>query len=320
MTGAATTELTAQQLWDQEAAKREGSTAPAADAASTVTDPKPAVEANDGDESGNQTKGATGAPAGDDTATDNVGDGKKDDQPDVMAQILEKLEKLEGRQRNVEGHIGGLKTAQQSLHAAMESARKQSTETSTDAPTKSAVAAAATNPQKWEELKKDFPEWAEATEELLGARLATLQTPSGGISQEQVDKLIDERITQVSASLREEMVNEHLNEILPDWKEEVKTPAFNTWLQAQPKSIQDLASSSKVSDASKMLRLFDASRTTADPAVEIRNDRKQKLDAATALPKVGAAPKAKSVDDMTPEEVWEHEAKKREQARAQRGY
>lgn len=319
-TEAATTELTPQQMWDEELAKREGATATAAASTQTSTESESVIEANVVD----TTK--TNSTAAEPGTTEQTNTGEVDqktsastEQPDVMAQILDKLNKLESRQRNVEGHIGGLKTSQQALQTAMEQARTSATKADVEAPTKGQVAAAAEDPAKWKELKKDFPEWAEATEELLGSRLAALQTPKGGIDPAELDKLVNERLQQVTGPLREEIIDSALDAVLPGWKDEVKTAKFGQWLQAQSKEVQDLAASPKVGDAAKMLRLYDAAQK-ADPSVQIREDRKQKLAQAAGLPKSQQVPKAKTVEEMSPQELWNYEAEKREKERKQRGY
>lgn len=321
-TEAATKELTPQQIWDEEVNARENPT-DAKSAVSTQTETEEQIATDDPvviDDDADSKSKATGAEDDKNTGEDDKTTvAETETKPDPMALILEKLEKLEGRQRNVEGHIGGLKTAQQALHTAMEAARTQATKEDAEAPTKGQVAAAAANPQKWDDLKKDFPEWAEATEELLGSRLAALQAPKGGVDPAELEKLVTERLEQASASMREEIVNSALDAVMPGWADEVKTAKFAQWIQAQPKEIQDLAASPKVGDAARMLKLYDAAKQ-ADPSTQIQQDRKQKLAQATSLPKGGSVPKSKTIADMTPEELWNYEAKKREDERAKRGY
>lgn len=308
------TELTAQQVWDEEASVRESGTAKAAAEANTDISTPTHAEATVVEDQTNQN--------GDDqteTGKAEAAGNESEQKPDVMQQILEKIDKIEARQRNVEGHIGGLKASQQAMHAAMEAARKQ-TVAEGDAPSKVQVAAASANPEKWEELKKDFPEWAEATEELLGSRLQNLQQGKGSIDPDQLDALVSERVTKIIEPMKREIeINAHLEGVMPGWRDEVKSNKFGEWLESQPKDVQALAASSDVKDAATMLRLYSAHQK-ADPSGQIQQDRQQKLAQATALPKGKAAPKAKTIDQMTPEELWDHEAELRERERAKRGY
>lgn len=294
MTTETDAELTPEQIWNQESELRE----PTAKAADTPETEEEIVE-----ETPATVPEKTGAP-----------EAKADD--DINAKILEKLEKLEARQRNVEGHIGGLKTSQQQLQQSMEQARKATP--AGDAPTKTEVAAAAVNPQKWEELKKDFPEWAEATEELLKAHISGLKQPAG-IDQAEFDRRLNERVSQATASMREELLDTELNGILPDWKSEVKTKAFADWLEAQPDSVKQLTTSTVGSDAAKVLRMFSAAKE-ADNSTKLQQERKDRLSKSGGLPSGVKTPKAKTIDDMTPEELWNYEVKKREAERVKRGF
>jgi hypothetical protein len=47
-----------------------------------------------------------------------------------------------------------------------------------------------------------------------------------------------------------------LNAIVPRWRQQVNTPAFDTWLKAQPADVQALAESDDLGDAASMLRRY----------------------------------------------------------------
>src|ERR1700756_1462346 len=57
------------------------------------------------------------------------------------------------------------------------------------APNQTQIAAAAKDPEKWESLKKDFPEWSEGIEAFVDARFARHQAPAG-LTPEQVEQMI----------------------------------------------------------------------------------------------------------------------------------
>jgi hypothetical protein len=297
--------LTPEQIWDQELLAREQATS---DNDAALPEQKQEEQVNQEVKQEEQVN--TNPPE----KKDDTGN----DKPDPYALILEKLEKLEGRQRNVEGHIGGLKTAQNKLHEAMESARELAKKAS-EAPTQSQVAEASKNPEEWETLKKDFPEWADATEKLLGSRLAGLQAPKGALSEADIEKLVEDRIKKAEPGIRQEIVNSTLEAVLPDWQNEVKKEQFTKWMNAQEPDVKALASSAEVKDAARMLRLYSEAMKS-DQSKAIQEDRQQKLAQATALPKGRTAAPTKTVDQMTPQELWDYEAKKREQERAKRGY
>lgn len=311
-TDAMNDQATPQQMWDQEFAKRGGATDDAS-AAPVEQNPAPAAGdvTNPKDEQNPDANSAAGDGAQNTGESGDVVDEPKVDP--VLAEIREQLTKLADRTRNVEGHIGGLKTQ---LSTVVEEAKKAATKVD-EAPTDKQMSAAVSNPEKWEELKKDFPEWAEATEALLGARLSGIAQP--GIDPAKIDEMVNERVQRMKTELREEAIDSHLEEILPDWKQEVKSPKFNEWFGKQPPEIQALASSSEMKDAAKMLRLFTAP-PKEDPSAQLREERQQRLKQGAPLPRGGQVPKVKGVEDMTPQELWEHELKLREKQKAERGY
>jgi len=60
--------------------------------------------------------------------------------------------------------------------AAMQREAQQARQVATqDAPTQTAIASAAKNPEKWEQLKQDFPEWAGAVEEYVASTMGDQQ-------------------------------------------------------------------------------------------------------------------------------------------------
>jgi hypothetical protein len=66
-----------------------------------------------------------------------------------------------------------------------------------------------------------------------------------------------------------------------------------------------------------MLRLY---HKDSDPAKGIKQERAQRLAVAAGTPKGSVAPRGKAPDEMSPDELWEYEAKQREKQRSARGY
>lgn len=298
-----TPEQEAQALWDEVAAERQGTTA--------TTPPTEAKEEPKTEEPAEEPKEET-PPEEPEVKTE-----PEPDKPDPLAELVTRFEKLEGRQRNVEGHIGGLKDGQQRM-LEMLSAAKTAAANTDDAPTQSQVKEAFTSPAKWESLKKEFPEWADATEALLDARIAGMK-PGASVDPAEIDKIVSERIASQTESIRKEIAETTLEAQFPGWRKEVKTEAFGKWMNTQPEEVKALAASEDVGDAARLLRLYESAKQ-ADPADRINAERQQRLAAAVSTPKGVRAPAQKSPSDMTPEELWDYEAKQREKARSQRGY
>lgn len=318
----ANVEPTAQDVWNEELAKREGETAADAAATSDTKAEADAPAASDVTENSTATTDPAADPAADTNTgeTDPATEGQvtPDPAPDpdpIMQELRERFDKLESRQRNVEGHIGGLKTAQQAMHQAMEAARKAAPQA--EAPTQKQVEQAAASSEKWKNLKRDFPEWADATEELLSARLNGQAQPAA-FDPEEIDRKVQESLGKVLPGLRQEIIDSTLDGLFPGWKQEVKTDAFKAWFEKADKDTQALVESDSVGDAATMLRLYNDAKK-ADPSAQIVSDRKQKLENAVGLPKGVRATPVKTVDQMTDAELWEYEARKREERRAKSG-
>lgn len=109
-----------------------------------------------------------------------------------------------------------------------------------DAPSQQQVKEAMSNPREWDDLKTDFPEWANATEKLLDARL-----PKGNsLDREELEKSFEEKLT-----VREQQSAMNALDIaFPDWKSDVNTPEFAEWKQGQPEDVQALGASDNPRD------------------------------------------------------------------------
>jgi hypothetical protein len=176
------------------------------------------------------------------------------------------------------------------------------------------MSAAARNPEKWEQLKQDFPEWASAMEEYVGARLSDVQ---GGVQALQVADYVQEQLATVKADMRVAIEEARVEGKYDDWRTTVATPEFSQWFALQPAEVKSLADSTAGKDAIKMLDLFSTAK--AKPASEIRQERGARL-AAAATSRPGQTPPPKTLDDLSPEELWNYEANKREAQLAKRGY
>lgn len=284
-----------QQLWDQLAAGESDAAQTAIEppvADTETTEPAPAATPSSDATQPEGQPSPTAAPAA--AAA----------KPDPMAELAEKIGKLEGQLRNVSGHIGGLNQGQQQLRQMLDAGKAAAAEVK-DAPTPEQVRAAMKNPDEWDALKQDFPEWSDATEKFLEAKLASLPP---ALDPSAIDKLVAERVAQETAAVRTEAVDAHLDAIVDgDWRAEVKGDAFGAWMAGQPADIQALGESSKLTDASKMLRLFAKSKEV-NPAQQILQQRSAKLDAAAGVPRGQKAARSLSVEDMTPEQQWAHYA------------
>jgi hypothetical protein len=183
-----------------------------------------------------------------------------------------------------------------------------------DAPSQGDIAAAAKNPEKWEQLKQDFPEWATAMEEYVGSKLNGM---SSGVQATQVVDYVQQQLAGERENLRAAIEEARVEGKYEGWRDTINSPDFAQWFAIQPAEVKALADSPNGRDAIKMLDMFSSVR--AKPAGNIKQERGARL-AAAATTRPGNTPPPRTVDDLSPEELWNYEAKRREKQLADRGY
>lgn len=173
-------------------------------------------------------------------------------------------------------------------------------------PTQKQVEQAKT-PEEWDALKEQFPDWGTAIEKFVESKAG--QAPSG-FSAEDIEQIVSQR-TQVTTEALERQFNEKLVTLRhPTWRQTTQTPEFVQWLTAQPEEVKRLADSTDGLDAIDLLDRYSAGRKLAQ-------DRASKLEAAaTTVNRRAPVKTSKTVEDMTPEELWNYEAARRQSRRA----
>jgi len=233
--------------------------------------------------------------------------------PEEVKLALGKITQLEQANAQLLHHV---KTAEGRV-AAMQREFQQGRQAATSvdaAPSQGQMAAAAKNPEKWEQLKQDFPEWAGAMEEYVGSKLSGMQS---GVQPDQVMEYVQQQLAVERENMKIAIEEARVEGRYENWRDTVNTPEFAQWFAIQPAEVKALADSSAAKDAIKMLDMFH--KLSAKPATEIKQERGARL-AAAATTRPGQTPPPKTMDDMSPEELWNYEAKKREEQLAKRGY
>lgn len=220
------------------------------------------------------------------------------------AQLLHHVKTAEGRVAAMQREFQQAKSAQQAVAP-------------DQAPTQGQMAAAVKNPEKWEQLKQDFPEWAGAMEEYVAVKLGSVKPATPGLTPEQVAGYVQQQVAQTKAEMSRAIEEARVEGKYDDWRQTVATPEFAAWYAVQPNEVRALAESTSARDAIKMLDLYQQAK--ARPASEIKQERGQRL-AAAATTRPGQTPPPKSLDALSPAELWNYEAAQREKSRAQRGF
>lgn len=229
--------------------------------------------------------------------------------PEAAKAKLAKIDELENANRQLTNELKTASGRVSAMQREFDLARKAKAEVGAAAPTDGQVSAAFKSPERWESLKKDFPEWGEAMEELVKANLIPGQPAGGGVDLTQYAQEMGERIEAIRLSMAEQLEEAKVELKYENWKEDIATPEFAAWIAIQPPDIQGLADSPKARDAIRMLDLFNQAKS--QNADSIKQERGARLSVA-ATQKGPSAPAPKRVEDMTPEELWEYEAKRME--------
>ncbi|NUX58659.1 hypothetical protein [Paraburkholderia youngii] len=229
--------------------------------------------------------------------------------PTIRAK-LEAQDLLAERLRKAEGHIGGLSSENKRITAEL-AAAKAAADAVRSAPTQTQVANAQRSTEKWDQLKQDFPEWADALEERLGSNA---QPDLDGLRRQIRDELTPQLTSEISARLKADIAAETegrlVNVAHRGWKDLVKTPEFTAWYGQQPEHVKALGASPTAEDAITLLDHYKAQAASRPDAAAIKASRQQRMqDAATVVRGNAAMAPVKSTDDMTPEEYWNHLAR-----------
>jgi hypothetical protein len=171
-----------------------------------------------------------------------------EDKPDPLKDVLARLEKYEKSHDTLSGKLGRLMQSHEQIQQSLATAQAAAKQVG-DAPSKQEITSAAKDPEKWAALKKDYPDWATATEELLDARIPKFDA-------EAFEQKIAKEIEGKTAEMQGRIIESSLNAVLPKWRDKVNTDDFKGWIATQPEEVKALANSDDVGDAAQMLTLY----------------------------------------------------------------
>jgi|SRR6185437_4912745 len=204
-------------------------------------------------------------------------------QQSAQKTLEERFAALEKSHDTLSGTFGGIKRDLQSLLAtSKEAASKVS-----DAPTQQQVQQAANNPQKWQILQQQHPDWAAALQEGMTERLS---------------KERGELFTEARKAAR---IDYKLDAIVSngDWQQVVTSDEYKQWISAQAPEFQALEQSDSIADAEKLLRAYEyfqkqkgkTATTPQQPSPQAQT--RQKRIEASLQPRGSGAPISSSIND-----------------------
>ncbi len=221
--------------------------------------------------------------------------------PDAVKQRLFKIDDIEKTNQQLLDQLRTNTGRVASLQRELDLAKRAPVQAA-NAPSQEQIQDASKSPEKWKKLKADFEDWGEGIEEFVKSELSNFrnQNPSNpGIDPNQIASVIESRVDEKLEKAKLEFKHEN-------WIEVINTPEFSAWMNSQPEEIKGLALSPKARDASRMLDLFNSAKQ--QNINQIKEQRNARLEVA-ATQKGPSAPQPKSVEDMTPEELWNYEAR-----------
>ena len=291
----------AQQLWDEEAAKLDADDQSADQQMATAPEEPPLED----------------EPVAEEAAPSEEPEDPLASLPEAVRAKLAQIDELATANaqllhhvKTAEGRVAAMQREFQQARMAQQQVAPQ------EAPSQGQIANAAKNPEKWEQLKEDFPEWAGAMEEYVASQLGSVR-PQQGLDPEQVAAFVQQQVDLTKAEMRQAIEEARVDGKYENWKDTVNTLEFTQWFTVQPPEVRSLANSDSARDAIRMLDMFHETKKRS--ASDIKQERGQRL-AAAATTRPGQTPPPKSLDDMSPEELWNYEAAKREKTKAQRGF
>jgi hypothetical protein len=207
-----------------------------------------------------------------------------------LSQKVATDQNVAARLKQAESRIGSLTNE---LHNAKEAVKKVQ-----DAPTKEQMEAATKSDEAWENLKNDFPEWAEAFDGRFDRKLKDLKDSIKTVSPEDLEKLR----TTLAEGTQEEIQKAILGYAHSGWQTKVASPAYKEWIKTQPEEVVALTKSPLASDAISVLDRFEAETGKEKTASEIAADRRQRMK-TSIIPQGKRSTPVKSETDMTDAEL-----------------
>jgi len=211
---------------------------------------------------------------------------------------------LEPRLKQTESRIGAITNK----FNAAEKAAGEAAAVEAAAPTKEQVAEAARSDEAWEELAKDFPDWATAFDGRMNKRLAELKKElAPGVDREALNAEVAKIKTEMKGENELEIQKAIISFAHPDWQAMKDSKEFREWLPKQTGDIADkYKGSGKTSDLSKdaifVLDAFKGFKEPTKTAAEIAVERTARLrNAVVPTGKKAVAPKSEA--DMTTAEL-----------------
>lgn len=198
-------------------------------------------------------------------------------EPDELTKLKEENQRLQHQFNSVNGRVSAYQRQAEQYKQQLEQRQAQQSQAG-DNPKGSGM-----SDEKWEALKEDYPDIAEAMEAQLNGIRSQYEGELSRIKGEVEPLKQYHQQTQHDQHISSQM--QALESQHPDWREVVRTEDYNQWLQTQPPRIQELMESTDAADNIFLLNTFKATRAPQAPAVNpVTSKRERQLRQAQTLP------------------------------------
>lgn len=182
------------------------------------------------------------------------------DVPKKMRETLEAVQNsvasLTNHVKPLEGRLGKM----QRVFDEWKAAKDTPAPAAAPAPTQEQMDAATKSTAKWDELKDQYPQWAEAMEERLAAERAAAKPAAPAVDPEEIRAKIRSELEQsVQQQILEATRAAHSTVVElrhPGWVATVKSEDFKAWRAKQTAEVNALGASENATDAIKLLDLY----------------------------------------------------------------
>lgn len=226
---------------------------------------------------------------------------------EAMRTKLEDIGTIATRLKQAESRIGGITNTLHEERKAREASTQRARQPEGKAaPTSEEIAAAAESDELLNELKEEFPAFADIidaqTQKIADqqARIDDLEAKIGSNGGQ--GALTDKTLRQMREELRVEMRH-------PDWEQVVKSQEYDEWARTQPLDIIDKMNSDKAEDAIAVLDAYKAQTKGAKSPEQIENERKKRLS-QSELPAQKSGRKPVVADDNLTDEQYRDKLEK----------
>ena len=245
--------------------------------------------------------------------------------PDPLSLVQSTIAELAKSHRETDNNVRQISSAVAQLNQTKAEAAIAAANPTVKGPTEAEIAAAAKDPDEWEQIKAENPEWGKAIEKVLEHRLKAAIAAQPKVDADKIAKDIEARIraglqseiapvvqNTLSQSRQAELemtkAYETVAAVHPEWPKTIATPDFEEWKAKQSPGIRALFNSPEPEDAIQMLNLYVGSKPTEKPtgksADQVAAERKAKLT-QSVIPTGGQTSRGQvDTSNMTWEEDW----------------